>query len=101
MWFGHDLSFWWAVIAAVVVKIVTSQYHSIWRASGTVFAAVFFAYFFTDAAVDWLNLNSETYKAPVAALLALTGEGLMRMAFGWMNNPQFLTDIIRAWRGHR
>ncbi|MCG6115126.1 MAG: hypothetical protein MEQ84_07990 [Mesorhizobium sp.] len=101
MWFGHDLSFWVAVAAAVIFKVVTSQFQSLWRAFATVFAAVFFAYFFTDAAVDWLQLDPETYKAPVAALLALTGEGITRLVFGWLNNPDILTDVIKAWRGHK
>lgn len=99
MWFGHDLSFWLAVVGAVLVKLFTSTYHSIWRAFATVFAAVFFAYFFTEPALAFLSLDADTYKVPLAALLALTGEGFIRMVLGWMDNPDFLTSVIKAWRG--
>lgn len=95
---GQEPQFWLAVIGATIVKLFTSPYHSLARAASTVFAAVFAAYLFTDAVLHWLDMSPETYKAPVAALLALTGEGLMRVAIQVANEPTKLLEFLRAWR---
>lgn len=97
--FGNEPSFWFAVAGATVVKLMTSPYQSLLRAATTVFAALFAAYFFTDPVLDWSRLPPETYKAPVAALLALTGEGLMRVAMQVANDPSKIIEWVRAWRG--
>lgn len=97
--FGHDIGFWLAVIGATLVKLLTSPYHSFLRAVVTVFAAVFSAYVFTGPAIQWLGLTPETYTAPVAALLALTGEGLMRLVMASSNDPGRLFELFRQWRG--
>lgn len=96
--FGHDLPFWLAVIGATLVKLFTSPFTSFWRALATVFAAVFSAYIFTDPAVAWLDLDPFTYTAPMAALLALTGEGLMRLIMASANDPAKLFELFRQWR---
>lgn len=97
--FGHDIGFWLAVIGATLVKLLTSPYHSFLRAAVTVFAAVFAAYIFTEPTVKWLGLEPETYTTPVAALLALTGEGLMRLGMASSNDPGKLFELLRQWRG--
>ena len=99
MIFGHDLSFWIAVGGATIVKLLTSPYNSFWRAVATVFAAVFSAWAFTEPTVDFLGLHPNTYKTPIAALLALTGEGFMRVVMAGSNDPIKLMDLWRAWRG--
>ncbi|MCV0395496.1 MAG: hypothetical protein K5872_22370 [Rhizobiaceae bacterium] len=98
MIFGHDIAFWIAVAGATVVKLMTSPFHSLFRAVATVFAAVFSAYVFTDPVVHWLELNSETYTAPMAALLALTGEGIIRSLMAASFDP---AKILEWWRGGR
>ena len=101
MFLGQSLAFWVAIIGAIVVKLLTSPYHSLLRAVSTVFAALFAAYIFTDAAVDWIGLDPEKYTVPMAALLALTGEGLMRMVVKITSDYKEILNIIREWRGRR
>ena len=91
-----DLRFWLAVAGAAFIKLMTSPWHSPTRAVITVSAAVFSAWAFTDPVVDWLKLDPELYRNAVAAVLALTGEGLMR----WLINitPE---RFIEVWRGRK
>lgn len=96
---GQGGPFWLAVAGAVLVKLITSQYQSLLRAVATVFTAVFAAYFFTDPALDYLSLSPDTYKAPMAALLALTGEGFMRAIIAGANDPKKIGEVWRAFRG--
>jgi len=97
--FNQDPAFWIAVIGATIVKLATSPYHSLFRTLMTIFAAVFSAWAFTVPTLDWLELDPATYTPPVAALLALTGEGFMRMVLGAVNDPTKLAELIRIWRG--
>lgn len=99
MIFGHDISFWISVAGATVIKVLTSPYHSFLRALLTVFAAVFAAYVFTDPVVHWLGLEPKTYTTPMAALLALTGEGLMRAIIAGGNDPWDMLTRWKKWRG--
>ena len=93
---GQDYKFWVAVGAATLFKIVTSNNMSPYRAVLTVLAAVFSAWVFTDSVLDLFALNPEKHQIPVAALLALTGEGAMR----WLTTitPDKLIDIIKKVR---
>lgn len=99
MLFGHDIAFWAAAIGAALVKLFTSQYQSLFRSIVTVAAAVFCAVTFTEAALDWFRLSADTYKVPMAALLALTGESLLRLILSFVDEPKRILDVIRAWRG--
>lgn len=95
---GHDLSFWVSVIGATLIKLFTSPYSSFTRAILTVFAAMFAAYVFTEPMIHWLSLDAATYTTPMAALLALTGEGLMRVVMGMADNPIRAIELYNAWR---
>mgnify|MGYP000880805901 CR=1 FL=1 len=87
MIFGHDVSFWISVLGATGIKLLTSPYHSLTRALLTVFAAMFSAYVFTEPVIHWLDLDAKTYTTAMAALLALTGEGIMRALMAVANDP--------------
>lgn len=93
---GEDLWFWLAIVGAIIVKLVTADQFSWWRSVVTVVAAVFAAFFFTDPALDFLNLNPEIYRTPMAAVIALTGEGAMKFLVVSAGHPQKLVDL---WRG--
>ena len=95
-----DLPFWIAVIGAVVVKFLTSQFHSWLRAFSTAFTAIFAAYIFTDPVVDWVGLDPMTYNVPFAALLALTGEGVMRTIITFSTDYRKIIEAIKLWRGN-
>ena len=95
----HDLAFWLAVVGATIVKLFTAPYAGFLQAFTTVFAAVFSAYFLTSPALDVLGLNPEIYTTAMAALMALTGEGLMRWVISASRDPGEIFKIIRQWRG--
>lgn len=95
----HDLAFWVAVGGAVVVKLLTSPYAGLKPAVATVFAAVFSAYLFTQPAMAILGLDPDAYTTAMAAVLALTGEGAMRLAINISNDPTKAIDILKMWRG--
>lgn len=98
MLFGHDLTFWLAVLGATLIKLFTGPYHSLPRAVVTVFAAVFSAYFFTEPVLHYLEFDPEVYSSAVAALLALTGEGLVRLLIQAINDPSKALDWLKVWR---
>lgn len=80
---GHEPRFWVAVLGATVLKLATSRHDGsprqmIFRAVATVAFAVFAAWVFTDPIIARMGWDPDTYKAPTAALLALSGEGFMR-----------------------
>lgn len=95
----HDLAFWIAAVGATIVKLFTAPYAGILQAFITVFAAIFSAYFLTEPAMDLLGLDSDVYITAMAALMALTGEGIMRWLIGASNDPTKVFDVIRQWRG--
>jgi hypothetical protein len=94
-----DLKFWVAVVGAALVRVATSENHSLVRSVVTVATAVFVAWVFTDAALDWFSLPVETYRNPMAALLALTGEGVARLVINLVNDPLKAVDLWNKWRG--
>lgn len=75
--FDIDYRFWITVGGAALFKLLTSPWHSPFRAIVTVLAAVFAAWVFTDPIVTHMSWPT-TYREPVAALCALMGEGSMR-----------------------
>ncbi|BCH33107.1 hypothetical protein MesoLjLc_50370 [Mesorhizobium sp. L-8-10] len=97
--FGQDPSFWLAVAGATLLKLATSARKSLWQSAIAVFSAVFAAYFFTDAALGWFSLDPATYKNPMAALIALSGEGMMRLVLNVVNDPKQGINLYRHWRG--
>ena len=88
-----------------MVKIVSATHEGsvvviVIRGLIMAFTAVFAAVAFTDPILAWQGLNVETYKLPLAALLALTGEGFMRLLMNLV--PKDFSDVVKllkAWRG--
>lgn len=97
--FSIDWKFWLVALGATLIKVTSSPFYSFTRAVLTIFAALFAVYVFTDPIIHYLRLEY-SLRLAVAALLALTGEGLMRMIIAWSNDPKQLMDILtRLWRG--
>lgn len=101
-YFGHDGGFWTAVTGAALIRLLTAEYEGpVWarafRGFATAFSAIFAAVVFTEPLLDITGFPSDTYKIPFAALVALTGEGVMRMLMNvtWAN----VFDALKAWRG--
>lgn len=98
MMFGIDVQFWLTVAGVVVVKLSTTKYEGIWQAVATTFAAMFSAWVFTNPILSWTNLEPETYRYFIAALAALTGEGVMKWVIAASNEPTKIIELIRQWR---
>ena len=91
---GQDHRFWIAVLGAAVFKVWTSKdkHANWWGAALTGAFAVFCPYVFTDTILAIMGWG-DSYKIIVAALLTLTGEGIMR----WIVNltPE---KAIQIWK---
>lgn len=96
--FGHDISVWVAVLLAAVFKLVTSPTMTWFRSLVSVSAALFGAWVFTNPVLFFMELDRDAYTIPVAVLLGLTGEGLMKWAIFAANNPKEALDFLRVWR---
>lgn len=91
----QHIDFWIAVAGAALFKLLTSPWHSLTRAIVTVLAAIFAAWVFTDPTMHFMDWP-ESYRNPVAALLALTGEGTMRWVI--RTTPDRLIEIWKDLR---
>lgn len=103
----HDLRFWTTVAGATLFKLLTGSYGKpgdsafviMARAVATVIAAMLFAWAFTDAVLDWFGLDANFYRLPVAALIALTGEGVAKWIVGASSDPTQIIALVKSWRG--
>lgn len=94
---GQDHRFWIAVFGAAAFKMWTSQSknRTWWGSALTGAFAVFCPYVFTDEVLRVLGWG-DGYKILVAALLTLTGEGIMR----WIVNltPERAIELWKEFR---
>ena len=93
-----DIYFWGTALGASLVKVVTSPYGGVYRTLATVGCAVFAAIVFTDPLLVFFKLPASSYREAMAALVALTGEGIMRKLIDSGSKPEALLDIIKQWR---
>ena len=101
MLFDFDPRFWLASLGAALVRLVTSERRSVVQSVVLVAVAVFAAWAFTDAVLDWLALPEHIYRTPVTALVALTGENVMRWLMRMSEDPARIIDVVRTWLGLR
>lgn len=99
MIFGQDITFWISALGATFVRVATSERHSFIRSIVMVIAGIFAAWAFTQPTLAYLVLDPQTYTIPIAALWALTGEGVMRWFTKTAEDPKSLIDILKLWRG--
>lgn len=93
-----EWKFWGVAVGATLIKVASSPFFSIGRAILAVFAALFSVYVFTDPVVYYLKLAPDLRLA-VAALLALSGEGFMRMIVQWASDPKAVAETLsKFWR---
>lgn len=97
--FGHDLAFWLAALGATAVKIILSPWLGLWAGVISLVSALVLAMIFTDPLVAYLNLNPDSYKTATAALVALTGEGIVRWLLRLVSDPTKILAFVKAWRG--
>lgn len=94
-----DLKIWITVAIAIVFKLITSQSLSLMKAIVTVISAIFCAWVFTEPVLIFFNMDKESYELPMAAVLALTGEGLIRWLIQISNDPNEIFNIIKKLKG--
>lgn len=93
--FGNDWTFWFAIIVATIVRVMSSPYHSVLRAGVMIVTSLIFAVVFVDPVLDWLKLDPEIYRTAVAVLIAFTADGIMRLIILASTNP---AEVIDLWR---
>ena len=97
--FGHDWAFWAAAIVAACMKLILSPWEGVLRGLATFAAALFFAVVFTDPMLSYLNLDPNTYRTAMTAIVALTGEGIARWLLYIVAKPSRILDFIKLWKG--
>lgn len=93
---GPEMQYWLVVALATVIKVITSATLTWWKVITTVLFAVFAAWVFTDPMLHFLDLDPEVYRNPMAAIMALAGEGCMRWLVNM--NPE---KVWQLWRGKK
>ena len=79
---GQEASFWITVGIAASIKALLSRFQTLRAATASMAAAVFVPWLFTDAVLDWMNWDRQTYLLPTAGLLAWLGEQWVRALLG-------------------
>lgn len=97
--FRDQAGFALAIIGGIIVSILASEKHSLAVASARIFAGLFCSIFLTDPTIDWLSLDSLTYRNAVAGLLAMTGYAVTRFVVNI--NKATVLELIRAIRGSK
>lgn len=97
-WLSLEAAFLVAIVGGAVLKIGLSA-DLTWRQRAfTGLVAVWAAAIFSDPALRLFSLDP-TYKAPLAAVIALTFEGIARFVLNLVSERVTLLEVIRAWRG--
>ncbi|MEH6521238.1 hypothetical protein [Sulfitobacter sp.] len=78
LWATIDGLFWLALGGGVLVKLMFSEKLTTRQVIMTVCSGVFCAVFFSKPILDFLKLDGEHFEYAIVAVLALTGEHLVR-----------------------
>jgi len=97
----HDLFFWLAVAGAAVFRLLAYPLRPLKGAAAGVFGGVFSAIVFTDPLIAHFNVNPDVYKVPLAAILTLVGELVMRLIVDIARDPSKGVALLNAWRGKK
>tara|TARA_R110002049_G_scaffold308545_2_gene512867 strand:- start:2663 stop:2989 length:327 start_codon:yes stop_codon:yes gene_type:complete len=78
LWATIDGLFWLALGGGVLVKLMFSEKLTTRQVIMTVCSGVFCAVFFAKPILDFLKLDGEHFEYAIVAVLALTGEHIVR-----------------------
>lgn len=95
----EEVRIWLAIIGAVVVKIILSDKLTVVRSTATASAGIFAAWVFTDPFLSVVGWEPDRYRIAVAAMLALTGENLLRRVLDFTSSESMIADLFKMWRG--
>ncbi len=96
---GIRLNFWAAILGAMLVRNLFCEHPSIRSSISESCAAMFIAWSFTDATLDYLGLDPQLYIVPVAAIWVLTGEVVARALVLTSKDPKSASAIISFLTG--
>lgn len=94
----EDWRYWTAIVGAAVMKVMLSQTLSFKQACVTFILGIGAAWLFTDPLLDWSGLNPDVYKTPTAAILALTGEQIVRRIIRYSQRPGDMKRDFTDWK---
>lgn len=95
----EELRLWLAILGAVAVKLLLSDRMTLFRSFATSTAGIFAAWVFTDPLLNALGWEPNRYRIAVAAMLALTGENLLRRVLDFSKSESMIADLVKLWRG--
>ncbi len=78
LWAAIDGLFWLAIGGGVLVKLMFSERLTTRQVIMTVCSGVFCAVFFAKPILDFLKLDGDHFEYAIVAVLALTGEHIVR-----------------------
>ncbi len=99
--FQQDPFFWIAAIGAAIVRALSVPHETVMKSGIEIFISVFCSWAFTPLVIDLLERSPEIYTAPVAALVALTASGLVRMLILSSNDKNLFKSLLDLWRGRK
>lgn len=107
VWLATEQSkLWVTILLAVCVKILLSPWQSLGRAAGTATAGIFAATVGAEPLLAVLQhgtgWDGSRYVIQMSALLALTGEGVVRYLIELSERPETLVGkLVALWAGFR
>ena len=93
-----EVRLWLAILGAVAVKLLLSDRMTLFRSVATSAAGIFAAWVFTDPILNLIGWEPERYRIAAAAMLALTGENLLRRILDFSKSESMIADLIKVWR---
>lgn len=102
---GHDLTFWIVVLAATILKMITSEKST---STGWFLIREKFVHFLagiippfvaTKGVAAWLEIENDEIILLIAVLLVVMGDGIVRWLTKISSNPKILVEFIKTWRG--
>lgn len=94
----EDWRYWATIVGAALLKVLMSSTLTFFQAVLSFALGVFTAWVFTEPFIDWVGLNPVVYMTPTAAILALTGEQIVRRIIRYANRPGDLHKDIKTWK---
>ncbi|MBQ2262720.1 MAG: hypothetical protein II336_15280 [Loktanella sp.] len=94
LFLGYPLEIWLASFVAVIIRLQTSSTLTFFGAASTVIVALLTGVILYEQIVDLLGL-SESWSVPVAIIVALSAENIMKIIVEMSADKEWLKDWIK------